>query len=63
MFAPLGHAACIFNVFAWLPAIAIFGIATAAVATAPALAAVLKNFLLEETLFFSQLELWLKHQK
>jgi high-affinity Fe2+/Pb2+ permease len=52
MFAPEGQAACIFNVTC-PSAVAILGIATAVAATAPALAAVLKNLRLEEFELFN----------
>jgi hypothetical protein len=53
MLAPEGQAACIFNVTG--AACAMLGIATVAAATAPALAAVLKNLRLEDVLIFNDL--------
>jgi hypothetical protein len=53
MFAPEGQAACILRVTG--AACAMFGIATVAAATAPALAAVLKNLRLEDFVVFNDL--------
>jgi hypothetical protein len=54
MLAPEGQAACIFKVTC-PSALAMFGIATVAAATAPAFAAVLKNLRLEDVLVFNDL--------
>jgi hypothetical protein len=53
MLAPLGHAACIFKVVAAFAFT--YGIATAAAAIAPVLAAVLKNLRLEDVFTFNDL--------